>query len=315
LIRGGRALTADGRITLNILGGFLGAGKSTWLQHQLRTDALGPVEVLVNEAAEVPVDHLFADGSVRLTVLPDGCCCCAGLPALRAALRAACARADVDGSRPTLWLETSGLAEPSRIVAMLREDPMLGRRITLGEVVLVVDPENLEVQLRESGVVSRQIESATMLVVAKADRASPETLARAQATLRLMNPGAGLALTARGQMHLVTLDDTAAPFDRPDHLAEAEPPVAASLSLQVDSAWSTVSVWLSALIFAERTRILRVKGTISTPAGVLLIQSVRDRIQTPQLLPPDTRHSPALILIGPGLDAAGLQSSLDQWQG
>lgn len=267
----------------------------------------------MNEAAEVPVDHLFADGSVRLTILPDGCCCCTGAPALRAALRDACARADLDGSRPTLWLETSGLAEPSRIVAMVREDPMLGRRIAVSEVVLVVDPENLEVQLRESGVVWRQIESATALVIAKTDRVSPETLARAVATLRLMNPGTGIALTARGQMQAIALDETAVPFDRPDLLTEAEPAVAVSLTLQSESAWSVLSVWLSALIFAERARILRVKGTIATPAGPILIQSVRDQIQTPQLLPHGTRYTPALVLIGPGLDGSELQLSLEQW--
>jgi G3E family GTPase len=51
-------LRGDGRLPLTILGGFLGAGKSTWLRHQLHEGRFARHHVLVNEAAETPVDNL-----------------------------------------------------------------------------------------------------------------------------------------------------------------------------------------------------------------------------------------------------------------
>ena len=41
---------------LTVLGGFLGSGKTTWLRHQLHHGCFGDAFVIVNEAAETPVD-------------------------------------------------------------------------------------------------------------------------------------------------------------------------------------------------------------------------------------------------------------------
>lgn len=81
--------------------------------------------------------------------------------------------------------------------------------------------------------------------------------------------------------------------------------------------WSVLSVWLSALLFSLGNDVLRVKGVVSTPAGRLLLQSVRDKIQTPQLLPSEARLAGpenALVIIGHGLDEAKLLNSLSHLQ-
>jgi G3E family GTPase len=303
----------DELIRLNILSGFLGAGKSTWLQHQLHTGALGPAEVLVNEAAEIPVDHLFADRAARLTVLPDGCCCCDGAPTLREGLRAVCARADEGLRTPALWLETSGLADPARIVRLVQDDPMLGRRMAVDRIVLVVDPVNLEAQLRETALAARQIRTATEIVVAKTDGPDGHTLSRAAATIRMMNPGAAIAFTARGHLANVYVDDAAPAFPTPANQSDPPQAVAVSLTLDETCDWAALSVWLSAILFVERRTLLRLKGIVSTPAGKLLIQSVRDSMQAPRILPAGTPQPAALVLIGPGLNGPGLQASLDAW--
>ena len=54
----------DTRLRLTLLGGYLGSGKTTWLRHQLHVGAFGPrVHVVVNEAAEVPVDDALLAGA------------------------------------------------------------------------------------------------------------------------------------------------------------------------------------------------------------------------------------------------------------
>ena len=49
--------------------------------------------------------------------------------------------------------------------------------------------------------------------------------------------------------------------------------------------WTAFSVWLSALLHARGDDVLRVKGVVRTPAGRLLLQSVRKIVQSPEILP------------------------------
>ena len=73
----------EGRMRLTILGGFLGSGKTTWLRHHLHHGLLRDALVVVNEAADAPVDDALLTGSSRLRVLAGGCACCETRPALR----------------------------------------------------------------------------------------------------------------------------------------------------------------------------------------------------------------------------------------
>src|SRR6202023_3030731 len=89
-----RAATKDaseGRMRLTVLGGFLGAGKTTWLRHQLHHGLHhGLTEgtlVVVNETAHLPVDNVLLSRSPHLAVLAGGCACCEGRDAFISLLR------------------------------------------------------------------------------------------------------------------------------------------------------------------------------------------------------------------------------------
>ena len=90
-------------------------------------------------------------------------------------------------------------------------------------------------------------------------------------------------------------------------------------ALDADTDWTAFSVWLSALLHARGDDILRVKGVIETPAGRLLLQSVRKTVQSPEILPPRD-NSPAgednsLVFIGRGFRAEQLTRSLRHFVG
>lgn len=296
----------DGRLELVLLGGFLGAGKTNYLRHQLFLGHYARHYLLVNEAADVAVDDLLLRGGLGLQVLAGGCACCAGLDRLKRALIDICNRVDA-GELPDLegiFLETSGLASLPRIAQAITDDAVLSRRIVLGDHIVIVDAQHAAVQLAEEPLWLQQIEAASHLVITKA--AAARDLARLWPTLRRINPDAGLSACEFG--HDVALPVAAQPYDI-TAVSDNVPLEAHSITLGDAPDWATLSVWLSAIIAAHGARLHRVKGAIQTDAGTLLFQSVRNSVQAPEILPeiPDTSNR--LVFIGRGYGQALLQQA------
>lgn len=145
-----------------VLGGYLGAGKTTWLRHQLHAGAMGRVRVIVNEAAEAPVDDALLGRAAGLTVLAGGPVSGSARAALVAALRdiandhsAGDHRAS-DAAPDAVVLETSGLADPAPVVAAIMGDPVLVHHFRLEATLLLVDARHGLTQLAEDPLARRQ---------------------------------------------------------------------------------------------------------------------------------------------------------------
>lgn len=309
----------DGRLPLTILGGFLGAGKSTWLRHQLHEGRFSGYHILVNEAAETPVDNLLLAGADRITVLAGGCACCAGLPALLAALRAICDAASGKQANQVagILLETSGLADPGRIAAAIAGDPVLSRRLAVAQTLVLADSLHGGPQLAAEALARAQIEAADELILTKPMQADPAALGRLALTLRQINPGAALSAAEQGVTVPLPTEDGLRPFDLPP-LSASEPIQPYRLDVGHDGGWVALSTWLSALIEARGEDIVRIKGVVRTPAGRLLLQSVRRVVQPPEILPDNNGvlagpppEEGVIVLIGRGLDPERLTMS---WQ-
>src|ERR1700727_3165471 len=97
---------------ITVLTGFLGAGKTTVLNHLLRQPALARTAVLVNEFGEIGIDHLLGEKLDEHTVLLNaGCLCCTVRGALTRTLREMLPRGRRD-EISRIVIETTGLAEP-----------------------------------------------------------------------------------------------------------------------------------------------------------------------------------------------------------
>ncbi len=300
---------------MTVLGGFLGSGKTTWLRHQLHEGAFKGAFVIVNEAAETPVDDALLQGSSKLAVLAGGCACCTGKADLIALLRKICD----DRSKQTqdrlerIVLETSGLADPGPIVEAIRTDPILVHHIIVSETLVMVDALHALSQLRSEPLGRKQIEIADSMMVSKIDDANPDDLARLLATLNLINPGAQIFGTVKGsEVPLPPYKDV-----QPEHLTvlinEVEQPSIFPSKLAIDETidWTSFSVWLSALLHARGNDIMRVKGVVRTPAGRLLVQTVRKVVQSPEILPEqESREDNTIVVIGRGYREEDLARSL-----
>jgi G3E family GTPase len=312
----------DGRIRLTLLGGFLGSGKSTWLRHQIHEGAFADALVIVNEAAEVPVDNVLLARSSRMRLLTGGCACCEARAELVSMLREICdervrpgpLRDPVD----TIVLETSGLADPGRILDEIRSDPVLVHHIVVRETVVAVDALHGLKHLGNEPLGRRQAEVADRLVITKVDQADPDAVRRLMATLAVVAPGVPVSGSVMGSEAELPDADGFAPEPLADADANAAPILATKLTLADPVDWVAFTVWLSALLHVRGDDVLRVKGVMRTPAGRLLLQSVRQVVQNPEILPPDDANNGddnAVVFIGRGFEVRDLRRSLRRFAG
>lgn len=314
--------SSDGRMKLTVLGGFLGAGKTTWLRHQLHEGLLRDALVVVNEAADVPVDNALLTRSSQLLVLAGGCACCSRRDALVELLRDICdSRVSGALSNERIVLETSGFADPSAIVDAIRTDPVLLHHILVSEIVVAVDALNALDQLRNEPLGRRQVEVADRLVVTKVDAAGQqETLVSLLGTLRSLNPGASICGATLGIVAELPDFRTKTGVTLPALSAADVVPIRAS-TLRIDESvdWTAFSIWLSALLHARGEDIMRVKGVVRTPAGRLFLQSVRRVVQSPEIVPDDDHEhrgeDNCITVIGRGFDPLSLLPSLRRFAG
>ena len=303
------------RFLLTVLGGFLGAGKTTWLRHHLYSGVFHDAIVVVNEAATAPVDHVLLGFADRIHVLAGGCACCEGKRELLRLLCELSASTRIGETSETqrIVLETSGLADPQSILAAIASHLVLSRCIEVTEVVVIIDAVNGLELLRDEALARRQIACADCLIVAKMDAVESQDVVHLLNILQSLNPTAVRFGAARGvEAPLPEVDACDSREQRaPKNDRDAGPLFASEIRLG-DATWPMFAVWLSALLHAHGDKLLRIKGVVHAPTGRLLIQAVRRHVQPPEILPgPIDEADGTLVVFGRGYSAEILQGSLD----
>lgn len=289
---------------LTILSGFLGSGKTTWLAHQLRAGPLAGTDVLVNEAAELPVDDRLLPAP---RVLAGGCACCTRLGALGVTLGEM-----LDEGARHIVLETSGLAEPGRIVEALRNDGDLSGRLVVGETVVTLDTATARDLLRSEPLARSQVEAADAIVLTKLASAAPDDAARLVASLRAFAPRAHLFAAERGVEVDVPSADDAMPEPLGDCNLHGDGGAVVAVALDLGEApdLAAVVLWLSALLHARGDTILRVKGVVGDTGRRVLIQAAGRSVELSDADPDDRGSADGLVVIGRGFEPEALAGSL-----
>ncbi len=187
----GIAVTAG--IPVVVLAGFLGAGKTTVLNHLLRRSGDRRFGVLVNDFGSVNIDALLVSGRSAGTVeLSSGCICCTtdadGLSEALGTLAAS----GVDA----IVVEASGIAEPKALIRMVLA--ARDARIAYGGLVYVVDAANLPGTLERHPAVREHLAVADLVLCNKADLAGAAGTAAAVALVREVNATAPVLAVTRG---------------------------------------------------------------------------------------------------------------------
>jgi G3E family GTPase len=163
-------------IPVQIVAGFLGTGKTTFLRAQLGARAGERVAVIVNDFGEAALDEatLSASGEpFQITNIPGGCVCCTAPEGFVAALEAV-----IDEKPDRILIEPTGLARPQDLIDTIRRGPHR-EALAIAPVVVLVDPTRLgAASSAERELVSVQAGVADVLVANRTDLANADDLAR-----------------------------------------------------------------------------------------------------------------------------------------
>lgn len=167
-----------------VIGGYLGAGKTTLVNHLLRHASGQRIAVLVNDFGDINIDADLIRGQFGdVLELSGGCVCCSFGADLVGALMRVSARIPAPD---VVLIETSGVAMPAAVARSARLVPGLS---VLG-VVAVLDAMTVQAQAQDryvGGTVMQQIQEADLLLLNKVDLLSSAELIQTQTWLAGLN--------------------------------------------------------------------------------------------------------------------------------
>jgi G3E family GTPase len=183
-------------IPVTVIGGYLGAGKTSTL-NGLLSAADGPrLGVLVNDFGAVSIDEkLIVSRDGDIVTLANGCACCSVAGDLGEALDRL---ARIKPSFEHIVIEASGVADPARIAA-LAHAPGLDPRAP----VVLVDAETIVARSHDKFVgrlVRRQISQAGLILLNKIDLADARGVAAARTLLEAEAPCVRIVETENGRV-------------------------------------------------------------------------------------------------------------------
>jgi G3E family GTPase len=179
-----------------LVAGFLGAGKTTVVNHLLAQAGGRRIAAVVNDFGAINIDaELITGASDGVVSLSNGCICCSLEGDLLRTLALLLRR---DPRPEVIVIETSGVADPTDIVRNLM-DPMIWREAPLETVLCVVDATAPVAKL-DDALLRAQVRAADIVALSKVDLADAADHTRVRDTIRAIHPAAVLVDAPHGEV-------------------------------------------------------------------------------------------------------------------
>ncbi|MFI8479790.1 CobW family GTP-binding protein [Pseudomonas sp. NPDC078700] len=245
-------------VPFTVITGFLGAGKTTYLNTLIGQGLPRNSLIVVNDFGDINIDaELIEYRDEQIMRLGNGCICCT----LGGTLAEQLAQAMRLETRPAaIYIEASGVAQPTRIADIARTS----RQLQLASVVCLVDGSQITKHAADrytAEVWRSQIAGASQLLVNRLPAAHSEAYSQALALLKRLNPDAWLD-PCGGSTEAVGLPRLPMPHR----------PLVPVQNVKSDAAWGSVSLIYRSAISGQRLEallqeysdvVLRAKGILA----------------------------------------------------
>ena len=201
---GGREKKVFTMTKIDIVSGFLGAGKTTLIKKLLAEAFPGEKLVLIeNEFGEISIDGGFLkDSGVQISEMSSGCICCSLVGDFNKALKDVHEQFHPD----RILIEPSGVGKLSDVIVAVENTVKDVPDMKLNSFVTVADATKVKIYMKNFGeFYNNQIESAGTIILSRTQRLSQEKLEAAVALLREKNPNAAILTTPWDQLDGMTI--------------------------------------------------------------------------------------------------------------
>ena len=184
---------------VNVISGFLGAGKTTLIKKLLDEALKGEKIVLIeNEFGEIGIDGGFLkEAGIEISEMNSGCICCSLVGDFGEALGKVMEQFHPD----RILIEPSGVGKLSDVIRAVQDVAARVEGMELGCAVTVADAAKCKVYLKNFGeFYENQIQYAGAVLLSRTQKLSPEKLEAAAALLREKNESAPIVTTPWDQL-------------------------------------------------------------------------------------------------------------------
>jgi len=286
-------------VSVFIITGFLGSGKTTVLNSLLKQFAEANNFIIENEIGQVNIDKKLVSGNIeKVFEITNGCLCCNLDTDLYDALDQI---ARLELKPDNLFIETTGIADAGNLSAIFRED-FVREVFDLKKIVCMVDVEVIEDFLAKATEAARQIVASDLVVLNKTGAVSAEYLEKVSNVVKRLNPYAHNELSPDGYLDkeallgpnaikpLFSLDN-AKPLDTPHDITTVLYETSGAFDIE------KLEVLLRTSLYIYYRDVYRIKGYVRNSRGeVYLLQSAG---KTLSIIPSDeSTETSYLVFIG-----------------
>ena len=179
---------------IDIVSGFLGAGKTTLIKKLLAEAYPGEKLVLIeNEFGEINIDGGFLkESGIQISEMSAGCICCSLVGDFNKSLKQVSAQFHPD----RILIEPSGVGKLSDVIVAVENTAAEDPELKLNSFVTVADATKVKVYMKNFGeFYNNQIESAGTIILSRTQKLTQEKLEAAVFLLREKNPNAAILTT------------------------------------------------------------------------------------------------------------------------
>lgn len=178
---------------IDIISGFLGAGKTTLIK-KIVADALGAEKIVIieNEFGEIGIDGGFLkDAGITVTEMNSGCICCS----LSGDFSKALEKVIIEYSPDRIIIEPSGVGKLSDVITAVKT--VLNDNVKLNSFSTVADASRFKVYHKNFGeFFDNQIISAKTVILSHTDGLPEEKINSCTDVIKSLNPNAVISVTS-----------------------------------------------------------------------------------------------------------------------